>query len=206
MAKKKNKISGSAYIILLQDHFEILRRAYESYLVLESFSGLLSDVHREDAEYPRVRFFTDLILATVSAAFDSYVINLHKFYDSRSHCLEHLVDVGVEHEAIPPWLETIVRKKIKKAAACAANKHIQLLRNRNVGHYRITNQEHSPLTTIDPRPEEVRDYFARIGEILKLCADHAPLSNSPLRYNQFERQITATAGMAIRYFRGEKAP
>ena len=204
--KKSRKISGGAYTILLQDHFELLRRAYESYLVLESFGGLLVNVHQGDPEYPRVYFFTNLIFATASAAFDSYVINLHKFFDRQSHDLESLVDVGVKRGALPPWLEAIIREKIKNAASSAANKHIDSLRNRNVGHYQISNQEHSPLTNVNPTSEEVREYFARIGEILKLCADHAPLPNSPFRYNQFEPQITDTAKMAIGYFRGEKAP
>jgi hypothetical protein len=173
MAKSKStNISGSAYVILLQDHFELLRRAYESFLVWECFSELLFRVHRSEPEYPRVHFFSPLIVATVSAAFDSFVINLYKFYDRQSDMLGNLVDAGVKHGRISLYLETRIRKKIKEAGAFAANKHIKSLRNRSVGHYRVTNEERgrSPLTAIDPTPKEIRDYFVKIGEILQLCA------------------------------------
>src|SRR6266446_6246365 len=196
MAKTKSRnISGSAYIILLQDHFQLLRRAYESFLVWESFGELLFRVHRGEPEYPRVHFFSPLIVANVSAAFDSFVINLYKFYYKQSHKLETLVDVGVKRGRIPPYLAARIRDKINDAGTFAANKHIRSLRNRNVGHYQITNKQRSPLTTIDPTPNEIRDYFAKIGEILQICASQAPLSHSPFEYNRFEQRITNTAGM-----------
>lgn len=204
--RKSGNISGSAYVILLQDHFELLRRAYESFLVWECFGELLFRVHRTEPEYPRVHFFSPLVLASVSAAFDSFVINLHKFYDKQSHKLETLVDVGVRRSRIPPYLEKRIRGKIKDAGAFAANKHIKSLRNRTAGHYQVTNEKRSSLTTIDPTPNEIRDYFARIGAILQLCVSQAPLSHSPLQYDQFERRITDTARMVTCYFRGEKAP
>jgi hypothetical protein len=207
MAKgESGDISGSAYVILLQDHFELLRRAYESFLVWEYFGELLFSVHRSELEYPRVHFFSPLLVACVSAAFDSFVINLYKFYDNRSDTLGTLVDAGVKRGRISRDLETRIRDKIRDAGAFAANKHIKSLRNRNVGHYQVTNEERSPLTTIDPTPNEIRDYFARIGEILQLCASQAPLSHSPFQYNQFERRITDTARMVMSYFRGERAP
>lgn len=208
MAKRKS-IGGSAYVILLQDHFELLRRAYESFLVWECFSELLWGVHRGSPEYPRVHFFSPLLVANVSAAFDSFVINLYKFYDKKqSHTLDDLVDAGVKRGRISLYLEARIRKKIKDAGAFAANKHIKSLRNRSVGHYRFTNEERSrsPLTAIDPTPSEIRIYFAKISEILQLCAREAPLSHSPIRYNQLEQRILDTAGMVICYFRGEKAP
>jgi hypothetical protein len=209
MARRKSgDIGGSAYVVLLQDHFDLLRRAYESFLVWECFGELLFSVHRSEPEYPRVHFFSPLLVANVSAAFDSFVINLYKFYDNQSHTLGTLVDVGVKRGRIPPNLEIRIRDKIKDAGSFAANKHIGLLRNRSVGHYRVTNEERSrsPLTTIDPTPNEIRDYFARLGEILQLCASQAPLSHSPFHFNQFERQITDTAQMVMSYFRGAKAP
>lgn len=86
MAKRKSaNISGSAFVTLLQDHFDLLRRAYESFLVWECFCELPLTVHSGDPEYPRVRFFSPLIVANVSAAFDSFVINLYKFYDGQSN-------------------------------------------------------------------------------------------------------------------------
>ena len=209
MAKRKSAdVSGSAYVILLQDHFDLFRRAYESFLVWEHFGELLFSVHRSEPEYPRVHFFSPLLRTSVSAARDSFVINLYKFYDNRSHTLETLVDVGVKRGRISRLLESRIRSKIEDAGAFAAHKHIKSLRNRNVGHYQVTNEERSrsPLTTINPTPNEIRDYFARIGEILQLCASQAPLSHSPFHYNQFERQIIDTAGMITRYIRGEKAP
>lgn len=207
MAKRKStSISGNAFVILLQDHFELLRRAYESFLVWECFSELLFRVHRSEPEYPRVHFFSPLIVASVSGAFDSFVINLHKFYDKQSHRLETLVDAGVRRGRIPPYLEKRIRGKIKDAGDFAANKHIKSLRNRTVGHYQVTNEKRSPLTAIDPTPNEIRDYFVRIGAILQLCASQAPLAHSQFRYNQFERRITDTARMVTCYFRGEKAP
>ena len=208
MAKRKStNISGSAYVILLQDHFEVLRRAYESFLVWEYFSELLFGVHRGEPEYPRVHFFSPLLIANVSAAFDSFVINLYKFHDKQSHTLDNLVDVGVKRGRISLYLETRIRKKIKDAGAFAANKDIKSLRNRSVGHYRVTNEERSrsPLTAVDPTPNEIRDYFVKISEILQLCASQAPLSHSPFQYNQFERRITDTARMVMSYFRGGRA-
>jgi hypothetical protein len=153
-------------------------------------------------------FFSPLITAIVSDAFDSFVINLYKFYDTQSNKLETLVDVGVKRGRISVSLETRTRKKIKEAGTFAANKHIKSLRNRSVGHYRVTNEERgrSPLTAIDPTPEEIRDYFVKISEILQLCTSQAPLSQSPLQYNQLKRQITDTARMVMSYLRGEKAP
>jgi hypothetical protein len=121
--------------------------------------------------------------------------------------LDTLVDVGVKRGRIPPHLEIRIRDEIKDAGSFAANRHIGSLRNRSVGHYRVTNEERgrSPLTTIDPTPNEIRDHFARIGEILQLCASQAPFSHSPFHYNHFERQIIDAAGMITRYIRGEKA-
>jgi hypothetical protein len=205
MAKVKN-IDGSAYVILLQDHFALLKRAYESFLVWECFSELLWGVHRGEPEYPRVHFFSPLLVANVSAAFDSFVINLYKFYDDQSHTLDNLVDVGVKRGRISLHLEPRIRTKINDAGTFAANKHIHSLRNRSVGHYRVTNEERSALTAINPTPKEIRDYFEKIGEILQLCATEAPLRNSPSEYNQFEQRITNTAGMVTCYFRGQKAP
>lgn len=95
--------------------------------------------------------------------------------------METLVDVGVKRGRISLPLEARIREKIKDAGAFAANKHIKSLRNHCVGHYRVTNEERtrSPLTAIDPTATEIREYFAKIGEILELCARDAPLSHSP---------------------------
>lgn len=207
MAKKESaNVSGADYVSLLEDHFELLRHAYESFLIWECFNELLFRLRASDPQYPRVHFFSPLIAATVSAAFDSFVINLYKFYDKQSHKLETLVDVGVKRAAIPPCLETHIRDKIRSSGAGAASKNIRSLRNRTVGHYRVSNDERSPLTAVDPTPHELREHFGRIAEILELCTAHGRFSGSSRPYNGSERQITDTAGMVMRYFRGEKAP
>lgn len=207
MGKKKTaKVSDDKYTSLLEDHFELLRNAYESFLIWECFGELLFRLRPSEPEYPRVHFFSPFIVATVSAAFDSFVINLYKFYDDRSHELETLVNVGVSCAAIPSYLETRIRAKIRNTGAVAARENIHSLRNRTVGHYRVTNEERSPFTTVEPSPDELRDYFRRIGEILELCTARGRFSSSSRRYDGSERQITDTAGMVIGYFRSGKAP
>jgi hypothetical protein len=202
--KKSDKISGSAFQALTTDHCSILKQAFESYLVWECFGDLIRKVQKGSEEYPRVFFFQPLTLAFVNAAFDSFIVNLYKFYDNRSHELETLVQVGVKHGCIEPWLESSLREKIKDAASFAAKKNIEMLRNRNVGHYVMTALPRSALTTIHPTKEEIRDYFERLATILETCASRARFDHSPLRHDQFEKRIRDTAEIVIRFVCGQK--
>lgn len=206
MNKKTKKISATAFQRLTEDHCSILRRAFESYLVWEKLGDLIRDVHRGDAEYPRVLFFQPLTLACVNAAFDSFVINLYKFQDNRSHELHTLVDIGVKYGRIERALERRLRAQIRSTASFAAKKHIDSLRNRQVGHYDVLADERSSLTTIQPTKEEICDYFKQLAGILQSCATLARFRHSPLLYDQFEKRIDDTAEMITRYVRGLKAP
>ena len=203
---KSRGIAGNAYVVLLQDHCELLRSAYESFLIWEAFGDLLRGTHRGDAEYPRIRFFTRLVYPLVSSAFDSFVINLYKFYDHRSDELKTLVDVGIRRGRISQPLEKRIRAKIEEASVFAVRTNIHVLRNQHVGHYNSLIRKRSSLTTIHPTPKELRDYFARLAEVLQLCVRDAPLSHSPPRYNVFERDIVAQTRMVIQYLSGSKAP
>lgn len=204
--RKSAAIPESFYVGLLQDHCDLLRSAYESFLIWEAFGDLLRETHKGNAEYPRIRFFTKLVYPIVSSAFDSFVINLYKFYDHRSDELNTLVDVGVKRGRISESLEKRIRAKIEKASAFAVKTNIHELRNRHVGHYNSLIRKRSSLTTIHPTPKELRDYFARLAEVLHLCVRDAPLSHSPPRYDAFERDIVVQTKMVVQYLSGLKAP
>src|SRR5260370_17855731 len=204
--RKSAAIPGSSYVGLLQDHCDLLRSAYESFLIWEAFGDLLRETHKGDAEYPRIRFFTKLVYPIVSSAFDSFVINLYKFYDHRSDELNTLVDVGVKRGRISHTLEERIRAKIENASAFAVKTNIHELRNRHVGHYSSLIRKRSSLTTIHPTPKELSDYFARLAEVLRLCVRDAPLSHSPLRYNVFDKEIVAQTRMLVQYLSVSKAP
>jgi hypothetical protein len=200
------KIPGSAYVRLLEDHCDLLRSAYESFLLWETFGDLLRDTRKGDVEYPRIRFFTTLLYSVISSAFDSFVINLYKFYDRRSDALNTLVDTGIKRGRISQPLERRIRAKIERASEFAVRSDISSLRNQHVGHYNSLIRKRSSLTTVHPTPNELRDYFAKLAEILQLCVRDAPLSRSPFRYNHFEKDITAQVGMLVRYLSGSKVP
>jgi hypothetical protein len=205
MKRKSDKISGHAFQRLTEDHCAILRRAFESYLIWEYFGDLIRDVHRGDAQYSRVFFFQPLTLAFVSAAFDSFIVNLYKFYDRGSLELETLIDVGVKHGRLQPWLASSLKKQIEEAASFAAMKSIGSLRKRNVAHYDRTAEERSALTTIDPTKKEILDYFKKLAAILQICASRARFNHSPPAYDQFEKRIRDTAKMIIHYVSEEKS-
>lgn len=205
MKRKSDKISGDAFQRLTEDHCAILRRAFESYLIWERFGDLIRDVHRRDAQYPGVFFFQPLTLAFVSAAFDSFIVNLYKFHDKGSLELKTLVEVGVKHGRIEPWLAASLLKQIEEAGSLAVRKSIDLLRKRNVGHYDRTAKERSALTTADPTKKEIRDYFKNLAAILQACASRARFNHVPPAYDQFEKQIRETAKMIIRYVSEQKS-
>ena len=205
MKKKSGKIGGTAFQKLTRDHCSILKQAFESFLVWECFGDLIRDVHRGSKEYPRVFFFQPLMLAVVSAAFDSFIVNLHKFHEKRSQKLEILIEVGEKHGGIEPSLATTLKTQIKNAMLLADTIDLKSLRN-NVGHYNMGTNERSVLTTSDPTNTEYRDYFERLAAILKTCVSRARFNHSPARYNQIEKRIRETSEMFIRFVRGEKAP
>ena len=204
--KKSDRIAGSAFQQLTEDHCSILKRAFESYLIWEYFGDLIRNVHRGDAEYPRVFFFQPLTLALVSAAFDSFVVNLYKFHDNRSHELEDLVDVGVKHGGINHSLESSLRMQIKDAASIATKMNIATLRNQHVGHYNPAVEGWNALTTVNLAKKEVREYFKKIAAILQGCVFRARFNHSPPRYNQSEKQIQDNAKIIIGYISGKKSP
>jgi hypothetical protein len=203
--KKSDKISGAAFQTLTADHCSILKQAFESYLVWECFGDLIRKVQKGNEEYPRVFLFQPLTLAFVNAAFDSFIVNLYKFHDNRSHELETLVQVGAKHGRIEPRLESILRKQIEDAGSFAT-KHIEMLRNRNVGHYDMTAVPRSALTTVHPTKEEILDHFKRLATILESCASCARFDSSPLRHDQFETRIRDTAEIVMRFVRGCTVP
>lgn len=202
--RKSGRIRVNAFQRLTEDHCSLLRRAFESYLIWEYFGDLIRDVHRGDAEYPRLFFFQPLTLAFVNAAFDSFIVTLYKFYDRGSLELETLVDVGVKHGRIEPLLASSLKKQIEEAASSAPRKSIGSLRKRNVAHYDRTAEERSALTTIEPTKKEIRDYFKKLAAILQTCASRARFNHSPPAYDQFEKQIRNTAKMIMRYVSEEK--
>lgn len=204
MPKKSQKISGDWFQALTEDHCSILKRAFESYLIWESFGDLIRDVRRGHLEYPRVFFFQPFTLAVVGAAFDSFIINLYKFHDNRSYELETLVDVGVKHGGIEPSLGLKLNAQIKDAASFAAKKNIDSLRNRSIGHYDAMAERRSALTTVHPTSKEIRDYFEKLGAILRVCAAHARFHRLPLQYNQSEKGIRDISKIFTQYIRGEK--
>lgn len=203
MKKKSDKIHGSFFQKLVEDHCDTLQQAFRSFLVWESFTDLVHNTRQGSASYPRVFFFQPLTLSFVDAAFDSFVVNLYKFHDNRSHELETLVDVGVTQGAIESWLEPRLRQMIGTAVSFAAKKEIDALRNRKVGHYDLTADYRSTLTTVHPTPKELREYFSILGEILKECAMRARFGVSPHHYDQGEDHIKDTASILIKFIRGE---
>ena len=204
--KRSDRIDASVFQRLVEDHCSILRRAFESYLIWEAFGDLIRNVHRGDSEYPRVFFFQPLTLTWVNAAFDSFVTNLYKFHDTRSDELNTLVDLGVRYGRIDPALERRLRVQIRTARSFAARKHIHSLRNRQIGHYDVTADERSALTTLQPTKEEIREYFQQLAEIIKTCAAHARFRHLPLVYDQLEKQMRDCAEMVTSYICGRKAP
>lgn len=206
LVKRSDRIDASAFQRLAEDHCSILRRAFESYLIWEAFGDLIRNVHRGDSEYPRVFFFQPFTLACVNAAFDSFVTNLYKFHDKISDELNTLVDLGVRYGRVDPELERRLRAQIRTARSFAVKKHIHSLRNRQIGHYDVTADERSSLTTLQPTKEEIREYFQQLAEILKTCAAHTRFRHLPLVYNQLEKRMRDSAEMVTSYIRGRKAP
>jgi hypothetical protein len=153
---KKAKLDPSCYQQLLADQFDLLRHAFESFLVWERFGDLIRDTRVGAAEYPRVHVFQPITLAFVASAFDSFVVNLYKFHDRRSNTLETLLDVGIRAGKIEPELERILASRIAEVKAMAAKLNIRTLRNSSVGHYNATVEKRSPLTTVRPEPKEIR--------------------------------------------------
>jgi hypothetical protein len=85
-------------------------------------------------------------------------------------------------------------------------RNIDSLRNRSVGHYDLLAKKRSALTTVHPTKKEIRDYFAKLGSILRTCASRARFYHLPFHYNQFEEQICDIAKIFVLYVRGGKAP
>lgn len=67
---KKSKLDPSYYQQLLADQYDLLRHAFESFLVWERFGDLIRDTRVGAADYPRVHFFQPITLAFVASALD----------------------------------------------------------------------------------------------------------------------------------------
>lgn len=203
---KKSKLDPSYYQRLVEDQCDLLRHAFESFLVWERFGDLIRDTKIGNADYPRVHFFQPITLAFVASAFDSFVVNLYKFHDRRSNTLETLFDVGIRAGKIEPELERILVKRIADVKAMAAKLNIRTLRNSSVGHYNATVEKRSPLTTVRPEPKEIRQYFEEVGEILKMCGRRARFYQQPLRYDHNEHAIATLASFLTGYISKGSAP
>jgi hypothetical protein len=203
---KKSKLDPSYYQRLLADQYDLLRHAFESFLVWERFGDLIRYTRVGAAEYPRVHFFQPITFAFVASAFDSFVVNLYKFPDRRSNTLETLLDVGIRAGKIEPELEGILSDRIAEVKATAAKLNIRTLRNSSVGHYNATVEKRSPLTTVRPEPKEIRQYFEEVGEILNMCGRRARFYQQPLRYDHNEHAIATLASFLTGYISKGSAP
>lgn len=196
---KKSKLDPSYYQCLVEDQYDLLRHAFESFLVWERFGDLIRDIRTGDVEYPRVHFFQPITLAFVASAFDSFVLNLYKFHDPHSNTLETLLDVGIRAGTIEPGSERILAKRITHVKALAADLNIRTLRNSTVGHYNATVEKRSPLTTVRPKPKKIRQYIKEVAEILSMCARRARFYQQPLRYDHNEHAILTLSGLLSGY-------
>jgi hypothetical protein len=196
---KKSKLDPSYYQQLLADQYDLLRHAFESFLVWERFGDLIRDTRVGAADYPRVHFFQPITLAFVASALDSFVVNLYKFHDPHSDTLAALLDVGIRAGKIEPELENILAKRIAAVKAMAAKLNIRTLRNCSVGHYNATVEKRSPLTTVRPEPNGIRRYFEEVGEILNMCARRARFYQHPLHYDHNEHAISTVATFLTGY-------
>lgn len=203
---KKSKLDPSYYQQLLADQYDLLRHAFESFLVWERFGDLIRDTRVGAADYPRVYFFQPVTLAFVASAFDSFVVNLYKFHDPRSNTLAALFDVGIRAGKIEPELERILAKRIAEVKTMAAKLNIRTLRNSSVGHYNATAEKRSPLTTVRPEPKEIRHYFVEVAEILNMCARRARFYQQPLSYDHNEESIATLATFLTGYISKGAAP
>jgi hypothetical protein len=203
---KKSKLDPSYYQQLLADQYDLLRHAFESFLVWERFGDLIRDTRVGAAEYPRVHFFQPITLAFVASAFDSFVVNLYKFHDPRSNTLAALLDVGIRAGKIEPDLEKILANRIVAVKAMAAKLNIRTLRNSSVGHYNATVEKRSPLTTVRPEPKEIRRYFKEVEEILNMCGRRARFYQQPLSYDHNEHAISTVASFLTDYISKGAAP
>lgn len=203
---KKSKLDPSYYQQLLADQYDLLRHAFESFLVWERFGDLIRDTRVGAAEYPRVHFFQPITLAFVASAFDSFVVNLYKFHDPRSNTLAALLDVGIRAGKIEPELEKILANRIVGVKAMAANLNIRTLRNSSVGHYNATVEKRSPLTTVRPEPKEIRRYFKGVEEVLNICGRRARFYQQPLSYDHNEHAISTVASFLTDYISQGAAP
>jgi len=203
---KNSKLDPSYYQQLLADQYDLLRHAFESFLVWERFGDLIRDTRIGSADYPRVHFFQPITFAFAASAFDSFVVNLYKFHDRRSNTLETLLDVGIRAGKIEPELERILAKRIAEVKTMAAKLNIRTLRNLSVGHYNATVEKRSPLTTVRPQPKEIRHYFEEVGEILDMCARRARFYQRPLSYDHNENSIATLSTFLTGYISKGAAP
>jgi hypothetical protein len=203
---KNSKLDPSYYQRLVEDQCDLLRHAFESFLVWERFGDLIRETRIGSADYPRVHFSQPITLAFVASAFDSFVVNLYKFHDRRSNTLETLLDVGIRAGKIDPALKRIVINRITEVKAIAGSLNIHKLRNSSVGHYNATAEKRSPLTTVKPEPKEIRHYFEKVADILELCARRARFYQQPRRYNHEEHSIASLATFLTDYIAKDAAP
>jgi hypothetical protein len=203
---KNAKLHPSYYQRLVEDQCDLLRHAFESFLVWERFGDLIRETRVGNSDYPRVHFFQPITFALVASAFDSFVVNLYKFHDRRSNSLETLLDVGIRAGKIEPELERILANRIVEVKAMAAKLNIRTLRNSSVGHYNATVEKRSPLTTVRPEPKEIRHYFEEVAEILNMCGRRARFYQQPLRYDHNEESIATLATFLTGYISKGAAP
>jgi hypothetical protein len=138
---KNSKLDPSYYQRLVEDQCDLLRHAFESFLVWQRFGDLIRETRVGSGNSPRVHFFQPITFAFVASAFDSFVVNLYKFHDPRSNTLETVLDVGIRAGKIDPALEKIVMSRIVEVKAIAARMNIRKLRNSSVGHYSATAEK-----------------------------------------------------------------
>lgn len=203
---RRRKLDPSYYQRLVEDQCNLLRHAFESFLVWERFGDLIRDTRATDAEYPRVYYFQPVTFAFVASAFDSFVINLYKFQDPHSNTLETLLELGIRGGKIEPGIETILHEKIAEVKVLTAKLNIRKLRNSYVGHYNAMQGKRSPLTTVRPEPKEIRHYFERIATILKICSRRARFRQQPLSYDHNEDAISTLASFLCSYISKGAAP
>jgi len=204
---KKSKLDPSYYQQLLADQYDLLRHAFESFLVWELFGDLIRDTRVGE---PRT------ILACISFSLSLSHSWPQLSIPSWSICTNSMIRAQRHWRPSSTWesepaksnleVERILANRIAGVKAMAVKLNIRKLRNSSVGHYNATVEKRSPLTTVSPEPKEIRHYFEEVGEILNMCARRARFYQHPLHYDQNEHAISTLVGFLTGYISKGAAP